>query len=108
MSEGTPYVSLQRTLVILLLVYGVGAVFALLAGAALVAHVDPYSECILFSHLEGQKLYYGSEACKYLTQYSSSSNFSCFQIARPSDISTLGVLWALWSCFISLSSTGVS
>lgn len=62
MSEGTPYVSLQRTFVILLIVYGVAAGFALLAGATLVAHVDPFSECILFSHLEGNKLYYGSEA----------------------------------------------
>jgi len=62
MTEGAPYVSLQRTLVILLIVYGVAAGFALLAGATLVAHVDPFSECILFSHLEGEKLYYGSEA----------------------------------------------
>eukprot|EP00092_Neocalanus_flemingeri_P013177 GFUD01014200.1.p1 GENE.GFUD01014200.1~~GFUD01014200.1.p1 ORF type:complete len:436 (-),score=84.14 GFUD01014200.1:185-1492(-) len=62
MSEGTPYVSLQRTFVILLIVYGAAALFALLAGATLVAHVDPFSECILFSHVEGHKLYYGSEA----------------------------------------------
>jgi len=62
MSDGTPYVSLQRTLVILLIVYAVAALFSLLAGASLVAHVDPYSECILFSQLEGGKLYYGHEA----------------------------------------------
>ena len=66
MMEGTPYVSIQRTLTILLIVYSVAALFSLLAGAALVAHVDPYSECILFTSLEGGKLFYGHEACKKL------------------------------------------
>ena len=50
---GTPYVSLKRTYVILLIVYGLGGLFALLAGAALTWHVDPYSECLLevtYSH----------------------------------------------------------
>jgi len=62
MTEGAPYVSLQRTFMILLIVYGVAALFSLLAGATLVAHVDPLSECILFSHAQGNKLFYGSEA----------------------------------------------
>ena len=64
---GTPYVSLKRTYVILLIVYGLGALFALLAGAALTWHVDPYSECLLFSHptdASGQNLEYGHEASK--------------------------------------------
>jgi len=60
--SGTPYVSLKRTYMILLIVYVLAAVFGLLAGAALTWHVDPFSECILFSHNFGGKLYYGHEA----------------------------------------------
>jgi len=57
-----PRVSLQRTFTILLLLYCVALVAALLAGGALLAHVDPYGECLLYSHLgPGEKLYYGSE-----------------------------------------------
>jgi len=59
---GTPYVSLKRTYMILLIVYGLGAVFALLAGAALTWHVDPYSECLLYSHPVGDRIEYGHEA----------------------------------------------
>ena len=39
-----PRVSLQRTFTILLLLYVAALVVALLAGGALLAHVDPYSE----------------------------------------------------------------
>jgi len=57
-----PRVSLQRTFTILLLLYCVALVAALLAGGALLAHVDPYGECLLYSYLgPGEKLYYGSE-----------------------------------------------
>jgi len=56
-----PHVSLQRTLTILLILYTVAALLAFLAGATLIAHVDPYSECLLFSHVYNEKLYYGSE-----------------------------------------------
>ena len=62
--SGTPYVSLKRTYMILLIVYVLAAVFGLLAGAALTWHVDPFSECLLFSHSFGGKLYYGHEASK--------------------------------------------
>ena len=67
---GTPYVSLKRTYMILLIVYGLGAVFALLAGAALTWHVDPYSECLLYSHPVGDRIEYGHEAsrCQVLFQ----------------------------------------
>jgi len=61
-TSGTPYVSLKRTYVILLIVYGCGAGFALLAGAALTWHVDPYSECLLYSGPVGNKIEYGHEA----------------------------------------------
>ena len=110
MSEGTPYVSLQRTFVILLIVYGVAAGFALLAGATLVAHVDPFSECILFSHLEGDKLYYGSEACKYFSHAMilSYMHIPHFQIVKPLDTCSLAALWGLWLCSTSPSSIGVS
>ena len=64
--SGTPYVSLRRTYTILLLVYGLGAVFALLAGAALTWHVDPYSECLLYSHPVRDRIEYGHEASEYL------------------------------------------
>ena len=63
-TSGTPYVSLKRTYVILLIVYGCGAGFALLAGAALTWHVDPYSECLLYSGPVGNKIEYGHEASK--------------------------------------------
>ncbi|XP_023341875.1 uncharacterized protein LOC111711701 [Eurytemora carolleeae] len=62
MSETVPVVSLQRTLSLLLIVYGVCMLTALLAGATLVAHVDPFSECILFSTASGEGLHYGHEA----------------------------------------------
>ena len=62
---GTPYVSLKRTYMILLIVYGLGAVFALLAGAALTWHVDPYSECLLYSHPVGDRIEYGHEASRF-------------------------------------------
>ena len=62
--SGTPSVSLKRTYMILLIVYVVAAVFALLAGAALTWHVDPYSECLLYSHTLGDKVVYGHEASK--------------------------------------------
>ena len=68
--SGTPYVSLRRTYTILLLVYGLGAVFALLAGAALTWHVDPYSECLLYSHPVRDRIEYGHEASEYLFYYS--------------------------------------
>lgn len=61
---GTPAVSLQRTYTILLIVYSLGSVFALLAGAALTWHVDPYSECLLYSHPAGDRIVYGHEASK--------------------------------------------
>ena len=66
--SGTPYVSLRRTYTILLLVYGLGAVFALLAGAALTWHVDPYSECLLYSHPVRDRIEYGHEASEYLVE----------------------------------------
>ena len=67
--SGTPYVSLKRTYMILLIVYGLGAVFALLAGAALTWHVDPYSECLLYSHPVGDKIEYGHEASRFLKEF---------------------------------------
>jgi len=60
--SGTPAVSLKRTYVILLIVYAVAALFALLAGAALTWHVDPFSECLLYSHALGDQMVYGHEA----------------------------------------------
>ena len=63
--SGTPAVSLKRTYVILLIVYAVAALFALLAGAALTWHVDPFSECLLYSHALGDQMVYGHEASKY-------------------------------------------
>ena len=67
-------VALQRCLTILLLLYVLAAAAALLAGATIVAHVDPFSECILFSSQNGDKLYYGHEASElgqkiYALQY---------------------------------------
>lgn len=59
---GTPAVSLRRTYTILLIVYSLGAVFALLAGVALTWHVDPYSECLLYSGPRGSRMEYGHEA----------------------------------------------
>jgi len=57
-----PRVSLQRTFTILLLLYVAALVVALLAGGALLAHVDPYSECLLYAYQDqGGKLLYGSE-----------------------------------------------
>ena len=50
---------------ILLIVYAVAALFALLAGAALTWHVDPFSECLLYSHALGDQMVYGHEASKY-------------------------------------------
>ena len=63
--SGAPAVSLKRTYVILLIVYGLAAVFALLAGAALTWHVDPYSECLLYSHPVGDQIEYGHEASEF-------------------------------------------
>ena len=74
--SGTPYVSLKRTYMILLIVYVLAAVFGLLAGAALTWHVDPFSECILFSHSFGDKLYYGHEASKPVLLVLSARNIS--------------------------------
>ena len=68
--SGTPYVSLKRTYMILLIVYVLAAVFGLLAGAALTWHVDPFSECLLFSHSFGGKLFYGHEASKSVSSLS--------------------------------------
>ena len=62
--SGTPAVSLRRTYTILLIVYSLGAVFALLAGVALTWHVDPYSECLLYSGPQGNRMEYGHEASK--------------------------------------------
>lgn len=62
---GTPAVSLRRTYTILLIVYSLGAVFALLAGVALTWHVDPYSECLLYSGPVGSRIEYGHEASKW-------------------------------------------
>ena len=63
---GTPAVSLRRTYTILLIVYTLGAVFALLAGGALTWHVDPYSECLLYSGpVGGGRMEYGHEASKW-------------------------------------------
>ena len=42
--------SLRRTYTILLIVFRLGAVFALLSG---VAHVDPYSKCLLSVYSDG-------------------------------------------------------
>jgi len=57
-----PRVSLQRTLTILLILYSVAVLLALIAGGMLLAHVDPYGECILFSEVgRDGKFYYGSE-----------------------------------------------
>ena len=63
--SGAPAVSLKRTYVIMLIVYGLAAVFALLAGAALTWHVDPYSECLLYSHPVGDQIEYGHEASEF-------------------------------------------
>ena len=62
---GTPAVSLRRTYTILLIVYSLGAVFALLAGVSLTWHVDPYSECLLYSAPRGSRMEYGHEASKW-------------------------------------------
>ena len=108
--SGTPYVSLKRTYMILLIVYVLAAVFGLLAGAALTWHVDPFSECLLFSHSYGNKLYYGHEASK-----SALLQFACpyhehfhFQFARPSPTCTLAVLSGPLLCSTSPSNTGES
>merc|ERR1711892_381009 len=50
---------MERSLVVLVIAQFVGAVLSLLAGAALVAHVDPLSECVLFAYEEGEALSYG-------------------------------------------------
>jgi len=55
-------VTLRRTLSIMLIVYGLSVITAFLAGATLVAHADPTSECILFSYAMDGKLHYGHEA----------------------------------------------
>ena len=81
--SGTPAVSLKRTYMILLIVYVVAALFALLAGAALTWHVDPFSECLLYSHTAGDKVVYGHEASKsdcYLSPQQSSAHLEIFSI----------------------------
>lgn len=55
-------IAIQRCLNILLGLYVVGGIVALLAGATIVTHVDPFSECLLYSTSQGDKLYYGHEA----------------------------------------------
>lgn len=60
--ELRPVLSLQRTLNVLLLVYGCCILTTFLAGATLVAHVDPFSECLLYSYTQGDNLFYGAEA----------------------------------------------
>jgi len=49
----------KRSLVVLVIAQFAGAVLSLLAGASLVAHVDPLSECVLFASEEGETLSYG-------------------------------------------------
>ena len=107
--SGTPYVSLKRTYMILLIVYVLAAVFGLLAGAALTWHVDPFSECLLFSHSFGGKLFYGHEASKsVLLDLVSNILPRNFQFVRQSPTCTLAVLSEPSSCSTSPSNTGES
>ena len=108
--SGTPYVSLKRTYMILLIVYVLAAVFGLLAGAALTWHVDPFSECLLFSNSFGGKLYYGHEASKSVLLVLSMRNILRFnfQFVRPSPTCTLAVSSEPSSCSTSPSNTGES
>jgi hypothetical protein len=50
---------IQRSLLLLIIAQFAGAFLSLLAGAALVAHVDPLSECVLFAWQERDTLSYG-------------------------------------------------
>ena len=50
---------IERSLLFLIIIQFVGAFLSLLAGATLVAHVDPLSECVLFAWQEGDSLSYG-------------------------------------------------
>ena len=103
---GTPYVSLKRTYMILLIVYGLGAVFALLAGAALTWHVDPYSECLLYSHPVGDRIEYGHEASRSQVLFQNIVIIFPFdQFVRRLLTCILAVLLELSPCSTSRSNT---
>jgi len=58
---------IERSFVVLVIAQFAGAVLVLLAGAALVAHVDPLSECVLYAYQEGETLSYGEHyACEII------------------------------------------
>jgi len=50
---------IERSLLFLIIAQFVGAFLSLLAGATIVAHVDPLSECVLFAWQEEDTLSYG-------------------------------------------------
>ena len=58
--------SLNRTLISLMIFYIFAVLFALLASASILLHVNPYSKCLLYSsHIGGGELSYGNYASKF-------------------------------------------
>eukprot|EP00092_Neocalanus_flemingeri_P025572 GFUD01027724.1.p1 GENE.GFUD01027724.1~~GFUD01027724.1.p1 ORF type:complete len:402 (+),score=56.53 GFUD01027724.1:362-1567(+) len=58
---------IERSLILLVIIQFVGAFLSLLAGASLVAHVEPLSECVLFGAEEGESLSYGDpHYCEFI------------------------------------------
>ena len=58
--------SLNRTLISLMIFYVFAVLFALLASASILLHVNPYSKCLLYSsHIGGGELSYGNYASKF-------------------------------------------
>jgi len=62
--------SLNRTLISLMIFYIFAVLFALLASASILLHVNPYSKCLLYSsHIGGGELSYGNYASCMMVGY---------------------------------------
>jgi len=62
--------SLNRTLISLMIFYVLAALFAILASASILLHVNPYSKCLLYSyHIGNSELSYGNYASCMMVGY---------------------------------------
>ena len=109
--------SLNRTLISLMIFYVFALLFALLASATILLHVNPYSKCLLYSsHIGGGELSYGNYASKFdisLRDFIQASN-RLIRFRKRTNIEILNmnsnfrlhdgrlcVPWSNFRCFIS-------
>lgn len=59
--------TLAGSLLVLMGLYFLAAMFAVLASAPMIMHVNPRSECLLFSYQDADSLSYGNYASEYQT-----------------------------------------